>query len=532
MELKEGARHGLGWTRASIFLQVAGAVALALVAVLLVTWLSERRGLRARVDLTASGENTLDPVSIAVIAKLPEDVRVDQFFRPLEPPLTLEGIKVQDRVRRLLRRASDESGGRLVLEDHDLSDPGRLPARTLQRMSELKLTGIDPGGLIVVSSGKRREILRLRPDLADIDPGQTDPRAGQFVPPRVVGFHAEESFTSALLKVSQGEARRVLFTQGHGEPDVKAADPLGLASLVSELEGDGFEVGTWEAARASSLPEDCDLLAIVGPDQVFTDAEAAEIRRFVDGGGRLLAAPGTRSIEGPESLAGVLASFGIRLDMRGLVARPVPSAAGQLQVGLADCTILAIGPEGMPALNPITEPMRRAERRVLLLNSRRLERGEVPPAGRVLDLLFVPDSAWLDLPTPPDDRFDFVPSEVEPNGRFTVAMQSAFPPRREVRARFAATSTTRPECRVVAVGSREAFLNRVVPSNRDFLLNAFNWLGSREYRVKVSKQNPEARRIDVTAEGALARVTWVAMGLLPILCVLSGVVIVWRRNRR
>lgn len=536
MEMSAGARAartGLRRARVRILLEVLAAVGLALVAVVLVTWISERRGFRARFDLTSDGENTFDPVSIAVIRQLPEDARIDQFFRPLEPPLTLEGIKVQDRVRRLLRRAVDESGGHLVLEDHDLSDPGKLPARTLQRMSELKLAAIEPGGLVVVTSGARRKVLRLRPDLVDIDPGQPDPRRGQYVPPRVVNFMAEEALMSALLEVSRGEAPHFLFTQGHGEPDPKATDPLGLAALANELEGDGFVVGTWESSRAAALPEDCDVLAILGPEQAFTSAELTEIRRFVESGGRLLAAPGTRSIDGPDSLKALLASFGIDLDVRGCVARPLPSATGSLQVGLPECGILAIGPEGMPALNPITEPIRRAERGVQLLNSRVLKRGDAPTGGRVLDLLFVADGAWHELPAAMGDgRYDWVPSETEPTGRFTVAMTSAFPPSRDVRARFAGTSTSRPECRVVAVGSRETFLNVIVPTNRDFLLNAANWLASREYRVKVSKNDPATRRIDVNSESGLARVTWIAMGCLPLLFALTGIVTVWRRNRR
>lgn len=536
MEMSDAAREARGGARrvrASILAQVLLASALALCAVLLVTWISERRGFRWRVDLTSDGENTLAPVSMAVIEQLPETVYVDEFFRALEPPMHVAGAIAQDRTRRLLRRASDESGGRIVLAVHDLTDPGRLPARTLARMSELKLTTIEPGGFLVVSCGKRREIVRLRPDLADIDPGQSDPRRGEFVPARIVNFRGEEALMSALLKVSQGETRKIVFTQGHGEPDVKSGDPLGLASLVTELESDGFDVSTWEAGRQGAMPSECDLLAIIGPEQVFTEAEIADIKRFVESGGRLIAAPGRRAIDGPGSLGGLLPSFGVRMNMIGLVARPVPSAAGVLQAGIPECGILAIGSEGMPAMNPVTEPLRRAEMRVTLLNSRVLERGDVPPGGRVLDLLFVPDSAWHEMPIPPsDDRYDWQYSESEATGRFSVAMQAAFPPRREVLPRFAATSSTRPECRAIVVGSREAFLNRLVESNRDFLLNAFNWLGSREYRVKVSKDNPEARRIDVNNAGSLSRVTWIAMGLLPIACAIVGFLTVWRRNRR
>jgi ABC-type uncharacterized transport system involved in gliding motility auxiliary subunit len=50
--------------------------------------------------------------------------------------------------------------------------------------------------------------------------------------------------------------------------------------------------------------------------------------------------------------------------------------------------------------------------------------------------------------------------------------------------------------------------------------------------VKVSKTNPEARRIDVKAEGNLSRMSWIAIVALPLLCAVLGIATVWRRNRR
>ncbi len=149
------------------------------------------------------------------------------------------------------------------------------------------------------------------------------------------------------------------------------------------------------------------------------------------------------------------------------------------------------------------------------------------------DLLRAPEDAWHELPLPgTEDVYDWKPDADSERARFQVAVQASFSPRREVMKRPGDTDGARPEARVVVVGSVDAFANYLMPSNRDFVLNAFNWAASREYRVKVSRSNPEARRIDVKNEGVLSRMTWIAIFGLPLACAVLGIVTVWRRNRR
>lgn len=522
--------------RVAILAQVIVGITLATAAVLLVTWLSERRGFRARFDLTQTSENTLDPVSIAVIEKLPEEIAIDVFFRAAENPLELVGAQAQDRMKKLLRRAADESGGKIVVEDHDLSNPSKLPPRSQVRREELKLLSLEPGGLIVVSAGTRREIVRLWPDIADLDPGHPGGPGIPFQPPRLVSFRGEEALMSALLKVSLATTPKVYVSQGHGEPSLQDGDQSGLAYLQTELAGDGFEVRPWDGARQGTLPSDCDVLALLGPEQSFSAAESIDIQRFVDSGGRLIAALGVGAIDGPDSLARLVEGFGVHARMRGFVAHPLPApSGGEPTVGIAECSDIAIGPEGMPAMNPITEPLRLSNRRVSMLGAHVLERSEMqsatPPS--VLDLLRAPEDSWLELPSAgTEDVFDWIPDDTAERARFRVAVASVFSPRMKPLERTASDERSRPESRVVVTGSVDLFANHRMRNNRDFILNCFNWAASREYRVKVSKPSAETRRIDVKTEGQLARMTWIAIFTLPFVCVLLGVFTVWRRNRR
>lgn len=517
--------------RIAIAARVLLAISLCVVAVGLVTWLSERRGLRFRLDLTSSAQNTLDPASESVLDKLPADVSVDVFFSAPEPPYHQVGPLAQERMRRVLRLAVDHSGGRITVVDHDLRDRSHLPAETQARMIELNQTVIEPGGLCVVACGARREIVRLRPDIADIDPGQPDPRAGPTAPARIANFRGEEALVTALLKVSQGDAHKVYFTAGHGERDLRSPDPLGALLFARELAGDGFETATWDGSKQGALPADAALVAIVGPEQLFTAAEVAELRRFVESGGRLFAAVGTRDLEGEGALPAILAPYGIRVRPRGVVGHPIPSIDGSLVTEREECGDIAVGVDGMPAQNPITESLRRAGRRVLLRASRVLERGDVPAGAGVFDLLRSPPDAWHELLDPGAARYAWRRDEGEDSGRFVLALQATLPPARPV-PESRRPSGVRPECRIVAVGSPDLVLNYLFPSNRDFVMNSFNWLADRNYRVRVSSANRETRRMDMGDSAAVTRVFLVSVVLLPLAALACGFGVAWKRRQR
>lgn len=518
-------------TRLAIGAQVAATVALFAAAVVLLTWIAERPGLRVRFDLTRGHQNTLDPATLSVLERLQGDVDIDVFFRVAEYPFQQIGREVQERTQRLLVLFKDNSPDHIRVAYHDISDRSGGISRAEARLRELSLSEIEPGGVIVVSLGARRAVLHLRGDLADLDPGDPMGRNGPPQMPRLVSFRAEEALTSALLKVSQGDAPKVVFTTGHDEYGVDDTEARGLSSLKRDLEIDGFKVETWEGERQGGLPTDASVLAIIGPEKPFTSGELDAIEAFVESGGRLIAAPGLRPVEGPGSLHALLQRYGIRIVMSGLIARPWPQAAGPPLQGLRECAQIFVWSDGMRP-STITEPLRRADRRVVLPYVRSLERGDVPRGGTLIDLLVSFDDAWRDHAAPNSQTpFNFRFDANEERGPFTLAMQAVFPPTRPAREGHASQTGVRPECRIVCLASADAFCNSVFEDNRELLLNTFNWATSREFRVNVSGKNPQARRLDITTGQALSIVNSVAVFLMPGLCLVLGVWTAIRRRR-
>jgi hypothetical protein len=516
----QGAARGVGrWTKTAISAQVAAATLLAALAAGLFTWIAARPQLRWRADLTALKTNTLDPTLAELIEKLPGRVGVEVFFRPLDPPLTVAGGEAQQRMGELLQVARNQYPDKLRVELHDLSDV----ARTSARMRELDLR---EDNVVVVTLGPRKVVLELRRDIARIDPGNPALR----VEPSLESFHGEEALGTALLQVSVGETPRVLFTTGHGERELfDSESTTALGRLHSQLVADGFRVDRWDATREPELPAGARVLAIVDARQPFSSAELDAIGRFVDGGGRLFVA--TTVADEALGLAGsaeaLLRRYGIEV-ATGRVAQPVPDGFGGWRQGLDQCAVVWVAGEGLDREHPITESLARSDGHVVLPGARALgERRETKPEfGRLIDVLRSAEASWRDLPNA-ERRHDWTRGPLEETGPFAVAMALAFaPPSGEGEGEGARRSS-----RIVAFTSPDALNNEMITTNRDFVLNAFNWLAARDERLVIRPRPIDRRLIDVRTTGKLSVLNAFATLGLPALCALLGVFVAWRRRK-
>lgn len=521
-------------TRIGIAAQVALTLVLALAATLLVDWLSQQPALRLRKDMTRGQENTLSAPTLQVLELLPVDVTIDVFFqgRALERPLEAVGLEVQEHTRRVVRLLSEASHGRITVEGHDLSDRSGTSTSAMSRLRELNIREVEPGGLVVVSAGTNHQVLHLRGDLSDIDPGVPGGQGQEGRAPRVIALRAEEALVSALHKVASQTKPKTLFSVGHGELDPDGTDPGGAALFRRDLEADGFEVARWNIEKDGAIPAACQIFFVLGPEQPFSPAEEQELVTFVESGGRLvLTPPDKTNFDGAGSVPALAAHFGVQVTMRGLIARKIPQANGDALDGVEQCAYTVIWSDGMAAQNPVTETLRRAGRRVYLPFSRIVQRANTfPPGANMIPLLRTDGDSWFDLADPTQkDAHDWLRRENEELGPFVVAIEALFPTPRPVPAERA-TSGGRPETRVCCIGSTAAFANWVSASNRDFLLNVCNWISSREYRVNVKPKSTEARRLEPTQQGALSTIQLFAVIVLPGACLLLGLFTAWRRR--
>ena len=523
------ARGGTGtWTRISILLQVSLIVVLAGAAAALATWLSTRPGLWARLDTTALGRNTLDASLALLIEKLPRVATAEVFFRDLEPPLDAVGFEAQQRMRELLVVARNQFPHELKVIDHDLSNIETVAAR----LEELKVR--EPN-VVVITDGDNRVVLRLLRDIVRVDPG--NPRMRK--PPSLDAFLGDQALGNALLQLAIEERPTVLFSTGHGERDLYGTELRGLGKLHSALVADGFQVGLWDSGEASQIAAGVDVLAIVDPRQPFTDAELRAVRSFAERGGRLLVAPSLSSeaLDGPGSMAVFLREWGVEVQA-GFIAVPVRDSLGNLNQGVRECATIVVGPEGLDRAHPVTESLWSVQRRVILPLSRCFLRGTAPEHGVLLDLVRSPPTSWRDLPVPgglQDWRWD---QKLEEGGSFILSMAGAFQAPEGEGAELVRElgAKERSVTRIIALGSPDALGNGEggvdpIEINRDFALNSFNWLAARDHRLVIRPREQVRRQIDLQNTGAQRVVNRVAIGLMPGVCLLLGVLVWWSRRR-
>ncbi len=92
----------------------------------------------------------------------------------------------------------------------------------------------------------------------------------------------EKDITSAILKLTKKEKKRICFTIGHGEKRIEE----NLNLLKKYLEEENYQVDEILILR-DGIPEDCDILLICGPQVDFAEKEIEEIKNFIDKGKKL-----------------------------------------------------------------------------------------------------------------------------------------------------------------------------------------------------------------------------------------------------
>jgi ABC-type uncharacterized transport system involved in gliding motility auxiliary subunit len=88
-----------------------------------------------------------------------------------------------------------------------------------------------------------------------------------------------------------------------------------------------------------------------------------------------------------------------------------------------------------------------------------------------------------------------------------------------------------PETRIVAVGDSDFASNMAIgiSGNRDFFMNAMNWLSQQENLIAVRPRQPEDRRLTLTADQQ-NRIMILSLFIIPGLVFATGVYTWWKRR--
>ena len=252
---------------------ISGVVAVVLVIALTImaNWLAGRRYVRA--DWTSTQLYTLSEKTENIVSDLGEEIRVIVFMTP--------ATSMYDQVHELLERYKAASDKITV----EFIDPDREPLKTQQLAEQF---GVQVADTVVFVFDDRTKYV-TSDQMSEMD--YSGMQYGQA--PTMRAFKGEEQFTSAILSLVAPEVPKVYFVTGHGEASTAAATggagDRGLSVLTQALKRDNMETAD-VTLLSGEVPQDADVIAIIGPTRAYTEAEIAALGAFLDQGGRMLVA--------------------------------------------------------------------------------------------------------------------------------------------------------------------------------------------------------------------------------------------------
>lgn len=334
----------------------------------------------------------------------------------------------------------------------------------------------------------------------------------------------EQELTNALVKVTQGDQKKVVFVQGHGEKDTVGTDRGGYSGVATALRGDNFEVEKVVLAQQTAVPANTALLVAAGPRTDYLPAEIDMIDAYLRKGGKLLLMldPPEKTDSPPlTNLLTLAHDWGVDVGNNMVVDL---SPAGRLLGTGPSIPVAASYPS-----HPITEKMQ-------VLTAYPLARSVTPVSGGVNGhsaqaIVETSQNSWAEtdlksLSTTGEARREEDKGDKPGPISLAAAVTAAAPD-----APAPASGQPKPETRVVIFGDSDFASNLAlgVQGNRDFFLNTVNWLAQQENMISIRAKEPSDRRLTMTAAQQQV-VYWLSLFIIPGLIILAGVQAWWRRR--
>lgn len=418
-----------------------------------------------RWDLSTGDRFTLSDHAHQVLDRIDDPVEILAFIRTEDARNPF--------LKDLLWQVSREN----PLIEYDIVDVNRNPAMAAQY-------GVSTYGSTVVESGGKR---------------------ADFSQP------SESLLMSALLKVIQ-EPKKVYTLTGHGECPIENTDRhIGCSLMRGALQLESFHVDNLSLVGGGEIPDDADVLAIVGPKSDFLEVETETIARWLERGGKLLAL--VDPFRAPRLVA-LLGAHGIEVGAN-IVIDPENRMAG----GEPWSAVLSDRNRSHLVTSTLKAPP------LFSLAAAVVARDD-DEAGRDAETL---------LKSGPRSWASYDPSIVESgnaafvagrdvNGPIPVAVEVVEP---------AAKGPDGAQTRILAFGDSEFVTNRFLDylGNKDLLVNAVNWLSREDALIgtRPQQKKPGKNQFFFSQADAEGVFQWAVLWQ-PGLFLLVGVVVFVRRR--
>ena len=435
----------------------------------LINVLGSRR--HERWDLTSNKQFTLSDETVKVVQQIQQPVQVTAFF-------SNDDTTRRNELNDLLREYQIRSDGQL---SYEFVDPVERPALAQQ-------LGIREFGTTVFQMGDRRQ--------------------------QITGTR-ESDLTSALLRLIQPQAKKAYFTIGHNEHRLDGQDNDGYGQLKTSMESDNFVVEPLNLFASATVPEDATLVVIGGPRQPFGEPEVEALSQYLNRGGKVMILADPKVDAG---LAPLVSQWNIEI--------------GQAYVVDTDRQAFYRSP-----FNPVVSrfPVHKITEQmpgVLFASTTYINAPKETPRGATMTALAqTTDRSWAEtdeaaLRDPQAIRLD---EGVDIKGPLTLALAVEIRPDTPPGAEADATT---PKTRLVLIGSSRFVTNEAFSlpvGNRDFFLNAANWLAASEELISIRAKPTDTRTMFLTS-AQMNTILYSTTIFLPLLVLAAGTAVWWSRR--
>lgn len=312
----------------------------------------------------------------------------------------------------------------------------------------------------------------------------------------------EQQLTSAIQRLQQTDTRWVAGLQGHGERSLLGEANHELGQFGQALTGQGYQVVALDLATSPSPPDNTALLVIASPRKPLLEGELAQLRHYLESGKNLLLLidPEQQAIQQP------------LLDLLGIT---------QLPGTIVDANVRELGIDN-PAIALVPSYPEHAAIKdfslITLYPQAAALEIEQDSGWRITPLLRTLARSWNETgPLQGDIQRD--PANHERAGPLTLgyALTRGEPDR---------------EQRVLVIGDGDFLSNSYLSNvgNLDLGLALIRWLVADDRMIGLPPREILDQELQLTplARGIIGLGSLI---LLPLLLLISGGIIAWRRNR-
>ncbi|GAB2537317.1 GldG family protein [Rhodanobacter koreensis] len=322
---------------------------------------------------------------------------------------------------------------------------------------------------------------------------------------------SERSLTNALERLIRGSDRIVAFVTGDGERRADGQANADLGTFVTQLEGRGMRAVPLNFTQVADVPQHTDLVVLASPALALPSGAVQALVRYVQGGGNLLWL--TEPTNDDLGLASLATALGVRV-LPGVLVDGSGAA-----LGLHDPRLIALGDYPPQAIT------RGFTLTTLFPQVSAL--AQVTQAGwAVKPFLRSSAQSWtefhpIDNAKPSDIRFDATAGELKGPLDFGFALSRLSP------------SPDKSEQRAVVIGDGDFLSNTFLGNGGNHALGerVFDWLLGDDKLVDLPPRGAPDRLIEISQAG-LNTISLGFLLVLPLLLLLIGGLIVWRRRRR